>query len=520
MSDAVKRIVIVGGGSAGWMTAGIIAAEHVTGAASDVEVVLVESPDVSPIGVGEGTWPSMRATLQRMGISETDFVRECDASFKQGSCFRGWLQGGDESYYHPFSAPHDYQNTNLAPAWQAMSDRISFADAVSPQGQVSAHCLAPKQIVTPEYAFKLNYGYHLDAGKFSGFLQRHCVEKLGVTHLLDHVVCINSTPDGDIESLGTRACGLVPGDLFIDCTGFASLLLGGHYQVPFISKSHVLFNDSALAVQVPYPALDSPIASCTLATARSAGWIWDIGLPSRRGVGYVYSSAHSSDEEAAETLREYISPALGREVAAAAQLRKLVINPGFREKFWHRNCVAVGLSAGFLEPLEASALVLAELSAKMISEQLPVNRETMAIAASRFNRKFRHHWERIIDFLKLHYVLTRRTDTAYWRDHCADESIPSSLQELLSLWRYQSPWHYDTTLADEMFPSASFQYVAYGMGLQTCPRPYYQRTLDEAAAGAGRLFQENAQRTRQLVSALPGNRELINKILEHGLQKI
>lgn len=521
MSDAIRRIVVVGGGSAGWLTAGVIAAEHAAANASSIEVILIESPDISPIGVGEGTWPSMRATLQGMGVSETDFIRECDASFKQGSRFSGWVNGtAEDRYYHPFSLPINYQQVNLAGSWQKLRGQLSFADAVSAQSHICERCLAPKQIATPEYAFSLNYGYHLDAGKFAGFLQRHCVEKLGVRHLLDHVISIHNDADGYIESLNTKLNGLVPGDLFIDCTGFASLLLGGHYQVPFINKGDILFNDTALAVQVPWSQAESSIPSCTLSTAQTAGWIWDIGLPSRRGVGYVYSSAHSSLDSAEQTLRKYIEPALGVQGAEAVVLRKLDINPGHRQEFWHKNCVAVGLSAGFLEPLEASALVLAELSAKMISDQLPVNRNAMLIIAARFNRKFSHHWERIIDFLKLHYILTQRTDTEYWRDNCSPESIPTSLKELVDLWQYQSPWHYDTKLADEMFPSASFQYIAYGMGFSTNARPTQKRSEINAQLEADRLFKENALRTRQLLSVLPDNRELINKIKEYGLQTI
>lgn len=521
MNDAVKRIVIVGGGSAGWLTAGVIAAEHAATTTTGIEVILLESPDIRPIGVGEGTWPSMRNTLQGMGVSETDFIRECDASFKQGSRFAGWVTGAaGDGYYHPFSAPINYQQVNLVSPWQKLRGQLSFADAVSAQSHVCDRLLAPKQIATPEYAFSLNYGYHLDAGKFANFLQRHCVEKLGVKHLLDHVTDINDDPEGYIESLNTKANGTVPGDLFIDCTGFSALLIGRHYKIPFISKKDILFNDTALAVQVPWSQTDSAIPSCTLSTAQAAGWIWDIGLPSRRGVGYVYSSAHSTQANAEQSLRKYIQPALGAKAAAVVELRKLDINPGYRQQFWHKNCVAVGLSAGFLEPLEASALVLAELSAKMISDQLPVDRATMSIIAGRFNRKFSYHWERIIDFLKLHYVLTQRTDTSYWRDNCDPGTIPASLQELVSLWRHQSPWHYDTSLADEMFPSASFQYIAYGMGFSTDDRPTGKRAEKNAHADAGRYFKENALRTRQLLSVLPGNRELIDKIKEYGLQAI
>lgn len=518
VSKQVKKVTIIGGGSAGWLTAGVIAAEHLANSKDGIQVTLIESPDVNPIGVGEGTWPTMRSTLKKMGIRETDFFRECDASFKQGAKFAKWVTGEDDDwYYHPLVLPEGYEQINLAPYWQIHSDKISFADAVSFQGQLCEKGLAPKQNTTPEFAHVANYAYHLDAGKFSVFLQKHCVEKLGVKHILDHVIGVNPTDDGDIESVTTKKNGNVLGDLFVDCTGFASLLLGKHYQIPFVSKKHILFNDTALAVQVPYSSESAPIASHTISTAQDSGWIWDIGLPTRRGVGYVYSSAHCNDDNAEKTLREYIRPSLGDKVDEVA-LRKISINPGHRQKFWHKNCVAVGMAAGFLEPLEASALVLIELSAAMISEQLPATRKVMDVVAKRFNDKFLYRWDRIIDFLKLHYILTKRTDSQYWIDNCKPETIPDDLKSLLELWRYQSPWHNDFTHVDEVFPSASYQYVLYGMQFETLSPSTARRTDNLDLANS--CFVKNEQLSHKLVSGLPTNRELLDKIYQFGLQKI
>jgi flavin-dependent dehydrogenase len=514
----VRKITIVGGGTAGWLTAGVIAAEHMANSENGIQVTLVESPDVKPIGVGEGTWPTMRSTLQKMGINETDFFKECDASFKQGAKFAKWVTGAeDDFYYHPLVLPQNYEEINLAPYWQPQSEQVSFADAVSFQGHLCEKGLAPKQISTPEYAHVANYAYHLDAGKFAAFLQKHCTEKLGVRHVLDHVTTVNSAANNDISSVSTKNHGDIEGDLFIDCTGFNALLLGKHYQIPFVSKKHILFNDTALAVHVPYQSPDDAIASHTISTGQSAGWIWDIGLPSRRGVGHVFSSAHITDQQAEIELRDYIRPSLGKE-ADNIEIRKIAIQPGHRKIFWHQNCVAVGLSAGFLEPLEASALVLVELSAAMISEQLPANQEVMDIVAKRFNDKFLYRWDRIIDFLKLHYVLTQRTDTKYWKDNCLAETIPEGLQTLLKLWRYESPWQLDFDHADEVFPSASYQYVLYGMGFKTEARHTIKRSDNQQLAQM--TFRKNAQLTEKLLAGLPSNRELINKIHQYGLQKI
>jgi tryptophan 7-halogenase len=327
------------------------------------------------------------------------------------------------------------------------------------------------------------------------------------------VVSVEQTQRGDIESVITRQAGAVAGDLFIDCSGFAALLIGRTLDVPFKDCSHILFCDAALAVQVPHETPDAALASHTIATAQTAGWIWDIGLPTRRGVGYVYSTRHASDDEAHETLLRYIGPRHRH-----LEPRKIPIRAGHRETFWKNNCVAVGLAGGFLEPLEASAIVLIEMSAKLLSEQMPACREVMDIVAARFNEVTSYRWGRIIDFLKLHYVLTQRTDSAFWRDNADPQSVPERLKNLLQLWQYQSPWFCDEfDRVEEVFPAASYQYVLYGMGFRTRVEP---AALADTQAIAAKLMNENAAITRQLRTQLPRNRELLRKIKEYGLQPI
>jgi tryptophan halogenase len=516
VTKRVRQIVILGGGSAGWLTAGVLAAEHRVKLNADLDITLVESPDVRTIGVGEGTWPSMRDTLRRMGVSESKFITECDASFKQASKFVGWVTGAaDDYYYHPFSVPQGFGEVNLAQAWAAMNGENRFADLASFQPHLCERGRAPKQIVTPEFASVANYAYHLDAGKFGRFMQKYCVESLGVRHMLAHVSGIETRDNGDIAGLQTRDQGLIPGDLFIDCTGFSSLLLGQHYGVPYHSTRGELFCDTALAVQVPYAKPDLAIASHTISTAQRAGWIWDIGLPTRRGVGYVYSSDHSSQEQAAEALLEYV-----RDTGGPKQIspRKIDINPGYRETFWHRNCVAVGISMGFIEPLEASALALIEMSSRMIADELPATRELMDVVARRFNERFRYRWGRIVDFLKLHYVLSRRDDSEFWIDNRRSETIPERLAELLELWRYRPPSSRDFHQIEEIFPAASYEYVLYGMGFHPDPNNHDRRMDDRAAAV--RCFQTTQQLARKYLKGLPSNRELLDNVAAHGFKRI
>ena len=515
MTQPVKAVVIVGGGTAGWLTAGIIAARYQARMkAGGLSITLIESPDIKIIGVGEGTWPTMRASLEGMGVSETALLRECDAAFKQGGKFARWTTGAaDDAYYHPLMLPQGFSQLNLVPHWMHAARTQSFCDFVTPQGKLCDDGLAPKVITSPEYRALANYSYHLDAGKFAPFLARHCTQKLGVRHVLADVVQVNQSESGDIESVLTPQAGEISGDLFIDCSGFSALLIGKTLGVGFKDCGDILFCDTALAAQVPYETPDEPMASQTISTAKEAGWIWDICLPTRRGVGYVYSSRHSSEEAARETLQRYIGPQ-HRDLPA----RKIPIRSGHRQTFWKNNCIAVGLAGGFLEPLESSAIVLVELSAKLIAEQLPANREIMDIVARRFNDVTSYRWGRIIDFLKLHYVLTRRTDTAFWRDNVDPASVPERLQELLKLWKYHPPWFFDEfDRLEEVFPAASYQYVLYGMGFQSEARP--QDTIDTELL-ASRLRHENERQTSELCSRLPKNRELLNKIHQYGLQPV
>ena len=295
---------------------------------------------------------------------------QCDAAFKQGGKFAGWTTGAaDDAYYHPSDASAGVRSDQSRAALDARNRQAQLLRFRDPPGRLCDEGLAPKLITSPEYRGLANYSYHLDAGKFAPFLARHCTEKLGVRHVLANVVQVNQSDSGDIQSVLTPQAGEISGDLFIDCSGFSALLIGKTLGVGFKDCSDVLFCDTALAAQVPYETPDAPMASQTIATAQEAGWIWDIGLPTRRGVGYVYSSRHSSEEAARETLQRYIGPQ-----HQDLPVRKIPIRSGHRQTFWKNNCIAVGLAGGFLEPLESSAIVLVELSAKLIAEQMPANR--------------------------------------------------------------------------------------------------------------------------------------------------
>jgi tryptophan halogenase len=515
----VRRIVIVGGGSAGWIAAARIAARNAKGGGDGIAVTLIESATTPTIGVGEGTWPTMRNTLAKIGITETEFIRGSDAAFKQGARFVGWTHGtADDAYYHPLNPPVGATEMNLSPHWAALSETRevavgSFAGCVDFQEALCNAGLAPKLITHPEYCGTANYAYHLDAGKFASLLRDHAVGRLGVRHIVADVVGVEQDESGDIQSLKLSGEQEVPGDLFIDCSGFKGVLIGGVYKVPLRERRNILFADRALAMQVPYPAADTPIVCHTEATAQDAGWIWDIGLWTRRGVGYVYSSAHTTNDEAERTLRRYVGP-----TSRDLNIRRIDINAGHRQIFWKNNCVAVGLSAGFLEPLEASALMLIEISMDAIADRLPRTRRAMDVLAKQFNQTFDHHWDRAIEFLKLHYVLTKRTDTAFWRDNVERASIPDSLQERLELWEIHPPSAQDFTFAREVFSWPSYQYILHGMKYPT--RYAELPTLAAERLAAERLLSRAAALRSDALRRLPDHRGLLGKIRDHGLQLV
>lgn len=507
MDDLVTEIVIVGGGTAGWLAACVLAASAESSAQPRLSVTLIESPDVPTIGVGEGTWPTIRRTLQRIGLAESEFLLACDASFKQGSRFSGWRDGtpGD-GYYHPFVPPAADEFGACVAAWRDTGSARPFAEFVSAQPEICAQNLAPRQRTMADYSGALNYAYHLDAGKLASLLARHATQRLGVRHICDHVTHVTRREDGDVATVETRANGAVAGHLFIDCTGHAALLIDGCYGVPLIDRSGELFNDRALAVQVPV-APDSPIASTTNATAHKAGWLWDIGLPTRRGVGCVYSSSHMTDTEAEDTLNAYLRLAMPS-VPDTVAPRRLTFRSGHRERFWQRNVLAVGQSAGFLEPLEASAIVMIELALDALVRNFPRTRAVMDLQAKAFNTLFRYRWDRIVEFLKLHYVLSRRQDP-YWLDHRRAETIPPRLADLLDLWRYQPPSDFDLPSANEVFPAASYQYILYGMGSRA-PDSSLMKVPDRELAD--HALTQVHQRTRSLAAGLPTNRVYLDAL--------
>ncbi|MGB0494995.1 MAG: tryptophan halogenase family protein [Kangiellaceae bacterium] len=520
MSKLVNRVLIVGGGTAGWLTAGILAKQLNCKAKNSVKVTLVESPNIPIMGVGEGTWPSLRATLQKLDIDESEFMRECDATFKQGTEFINWMttkSGNVHRYHHPLSAVfHAAHDFNLSPYWLLGDAKdLPYDLAVSSQANICHKGLAPKKITTPAYEAIQNYSYHLNANKFATFLTKHCVEQLGVEHLVANVNDAKLDNDGFISSVSTdvETIATIEADFFVDCSGSRSILMGEALKVKWNGIADVIFNDTALAAQVPYEEKDSPIATHTIATAFDSGWTWDIGLHHRRGTGYVYSSGHTTDEKAEQTLLDYIG-----QPNKNLDLRKIKLNIGYREQFFKMNCVAIGMSAAFIEPLEASAIFLIDAGANMLAEQFPRTRDAMQWVEKKYNKTFKLRWEKTLDFVKLHYCISDRRDSQYWIDNCDPQSIPDSLKERLEHWKTHPPGKYDFDYAYEPFVLDSYLYVLYGMNFKSDIGHNISTFADHKRAK--RMFDDIARLTDILSKELPKQRDLVENVYKYGFQKI
>ncbi len=506
----IRNIAIVGGGTAGWLAANHLGRELIGD--PEIQITVIESPDVPIIGVGEGTVPSIRNSLQSFGISELEFISACDVTFKQGIKFVEWLNpgvhGAGHYYYHPFDIPYPF-GMDIVPYWLTENPRKPFAYTVSVQAALCDASLSPKSLSSSEYQGEANYAYHLNALKFSKLLAKNAVERFGVKHQLATIAGVNKTENGSIRSLITNSGDELEFDFYIDCSGFASILLSKELNVPFVDKSHQLLTDVALTMQIPTD-VNSEIPSFTIATAHKAGWIWDIALTNRRGTGFVYSSAHMSDSEAIESFSRY----LGLD-AEKFSPRKIPMKIGYREKFWYKNCVAIGLAQGFVEPLEATSILLTDFAAQYLARNFPKNTGDVELLSKRYNQVLGYSWERVIDFVKLHYCLSDRTDSDFWLDNQKRETLSEVLQERLDIWKSFYPKNLDFFSKFEIFDAENYLYVLYGMQFHTAPESVLPAQIIQSQQIADALQKQ----AKQLCKELPGHRVVLEKIIQQYFKK-
>ena len=420
----LRRIVLIGGGTAGWMTALILARALIS---RGVSITVLESPTVPTIGVGEGSTPWLRGFFDSLGIEESEWMPACHATYKSGITFAGWsTRPGFTSYFHPFASMLD--NLTMSQFVHNVEARVQGADLYAHPdrffiaARLARERRAPK---APEsFPFDIWHGYHFDAVLLGQFLQKKALER-GVRYQSCHVTHATLDAEGNIASVATREGETYAADLFVDCSGFAGLLIEKALHTPWVSFAENLFNDAAVALPTP---MDDTIPCETVSTALRYGWAWKIPLTSRYGNGYVYSSRYCDADQAERELREHVG-LLDADVAA----RHLKMRIGRVTRHWNRNCLAVGLSQGFIEPLEATALLFIQQTATTFTEFL--EKEDLSEAAhERFNAIVNAHFEGIRDYIVTHYKTNTRTDTEYWRDNAANLNVSDDLKKLYSLW--------------------------------------------------------------------------------------
>jgi tryptophan halogenase len=486
--QVVKKVVIAGGGSAGWMAAAALSRQL----GPLLDITLVESDEIGTVGVGESTVPTARTFNALLNLDEAEFMRACQATFKLGISFENWGEIGDR-YIHSFGQIGKS-------TWLGEFHHFWLqARAQGFGGELGDYCVELKaaeqdKFYTDENA-TMNYAYHIDATLYGRYLRAKSEGK-GVRRVEGKIKEVRQrSDDGFLEALVLESGEVIEGDLFIDCTGFRSLLMGGALGIGFEDWTNWLPNNSALAVQT---RVDTPAYPYTRAIAHSAGWLWGIPLQGKIGNGFVYSSDYMSDDEAQTRLREMIDGEM------VAEPRLIRFKAGRRHKAWHKNVVSLGLAAGFIEPLESTSIHMIMVAIHRLLQLFPFGGCNDALS-DRFNHLADDEIEKIRDFVVLHYKLTERTDSPFW-DHCRTMPIPDSLAHRIALFRdnghvFRAP--------GELFQTDSWLQVMLGQRLQPGSHHHMGRLMppEQLREALGALSANVAR----AVGGLPSHQAFIDK---------
>ena len=497
MGEARKRtrVVVLGGGTAGWMTAAGLARLL----PRDVAVTLVESEDIGIVGVGEATLPHIRAFVQRLGIPEAEFMRATHATYKLGIDFRDFGRIG-ESYIHPFgSFGEELAGVGFHHWWLQMR-------AAGKAEELGAYSLAvamakANRFRTPDEGAGLGstfgYAYQFDATLFGPFMREFGIAN-GVTRVEGRVTEVERDGEGgDVTALILEEGRRLEGDFFVDCSGFRSLLIGDAMGEEWEDWTHWLPCDRAAAMPCEHVP-GEPLRPYTTATAMPAGWRWQIPLQHRMGNGYVFSSAHVSEDEACEAIRS------AAEGAPLQEPRILRFRPGRRKRSWSGNVVGVGLSSGFLEPLESTSIYLAQMAITYLIELFPEGGKADPRDRDEFNRLVDLEYDRIRDFLILHYHATTRDDSEFW-NHVRTMTVPDSLADKMELWRKAGRVE---KYSDGLFYDASWIAVYLGQGM--VPERHDARAAVPDAEQVRRAMATLRRAIDAEVSASPSHADYLN----------
>jgi len=495
MDNRIRKVVVVGGGTAGWMTAAALS-KVLTNGYSSIE--LIESEQIGTVGVGEATIPQIATYNGLLGIDEDEFVRETQGTFKLGIQFNDWGKLGD-SYVHPFgsygvqieSVPfhHYWLKLHKEGRYQQLEE-FSLACTAAPMGKFTRPIDIPKSPLA-----QIAYAFQFDAGLYAKYLRRFA-EHRGVNRTEGKVVEVQQNSEtGFVESVLLENGATIDGDLFIDCSGFRGLLIEQTLEVGYEEWTHWLPCDRALAVPCEKVGDPDPY---TRATARAAGWQWRIPLQHRTGNGLVYSSNHMTDESAQKLLLDNLD---GKPLADANQLRFVT---GRRSKFWEKNVVAIGLSSGFIEPLESTSIHLIQSGVAKLVGMFP-DRDFDQVDIDKYNEQSVDEIEAIRDFIILHYKATQRNDTEFW-DYCRTMTIPDSLQSKIDLFKSHGRLYRE---AEELFAETSWLAVMFGQGI--VPRSYHPIVDAYDSAALEQYLNGVREVIKRSADSMPGHAEFIQK---------
>ena len=490
--NAIQKVVIVGGGTAGWMAAAMLAKT----AGRSLDITLVESDDIGTIGVGEATIPPIQLFNNHLGLDEDDFLRKTMGTFKLGIQFDNWGRKGD-SYMHTFGRVgrdlgaipfHHYWLRSLKEGGKDSLWDYSFNHKAA-----YANKFARMLKIKNSPLDGLTYAFHFDATLYARYLRDYS-EKLGVKRIEGKVVdVILRGEDGFIDHLLLENGAEIPGDLFLDCSGFRGVLIERALKTGYEDWSHWLPCNRAIAVPCESAG---PLKPYTVSTALTAGWQWRIPLQHRTGNGHVYCSDYISDDEAADMLLQNLDgPPL-------ADPRFLRFTTGRRKKFWHKNCVVLGLASGFMEPLESTSIHLFQAGITRLVKLFPDKKCSQA-DVDEYNRQAIYEFEGIRDFIILHYHLTQRTDTDFWRD-CGQMEVPESLKQKMALFRSNGRIFWDTM---ELFAENSWLQVMVGQGLM--PHSYHALTHQVKSDNMEEYLENIRIIQDRALSTLPLHRDFI-----------
>ncbi len=481
-----NRIVIVGGGSAGWMAAAALS--NAFGATQ--QITLIESEAIGTVGVGEATIPAVKSFNKLLGIDEAEFLKTTQGTFKLGIQFENWGAKGDV-YMHPFGlVGKDSWMANFQHFW-LKAKRMGVAKSYFDYSLNIRTAKANKCMIDPNSG--LDYAYHFDAGLYAAYLRKYS-EARGVKRIEGFIESVQTRDDGFIESVKLQAGDIIAGELFIDCSGFRALLIEHTLHTGFEDWSHWLPCDRALAVQTE--SVGEPIPY-TRSIAHAIGWQWRIPLQHRVGNGLVYCSRYSSDEDAKKLLLENV------EGEVRTEPRLIKFRTGRALKQWNKNCIAIGLSSGFLEPLESTSLHLIQTGIVRLIRMFPgdaINQTEI----DEYNRQSRYEYERIRDFIILHYHVTQRSDSAFW-NYCRSMSIPETLARKIAVYKNTTSVFKEQ---DELFHEGSWQQVMLGQGItSTAYHPVVDKLSDEELV---KLMNSIENEHNQYLARFPSHQQFIN----------